>query len=238
MVPIHPQKPWGYTGVDYVGPLPHIQSGNAYILVFVDYFSKWIKVSAVREVTVRVAANRFTSDIFARHGAPSYLISDRGTPFVSDLFEHVAALETEHRLTKAYHPQTNATERVSRTPKMNIHAYVGEKHTSWARFIPQICFAQQTAPHESTGLSPSMMLYGQELETPLDLVTQSPLNGVDNPYFPYSDCIRALLQEAHASLSGSHERQKHLYDLRRRKVGDLVRVKTHPQSDAKKVSFD
>ena len=88
MVPIQPQRPWEYTGVDYVGPLPRTSSGNAYIIVFVDYFSKWIEVSAVREATALVAANKFISDVFARHGAPSFLISDRGTPFVSMLFQH------------------------------------------------------------------------------------------------------------------------------------------------------
>uniref|UniRef100_A0A8C5GZ94 Integrase catalytic domain-containing protein n=1 Tax=Gouania willdenowi TaxID=441366 RepID=A0A8C5GZ94_GOUWI len=214
MVPIQPQRPWEYTGVDYVGPLPRSSSGNAYILVFVDYFSKWIEVSAVREATAQVAAKKFISDIFARHGSPSYLISDRGTPFVSELFEHVVSvLGTEHRLTTAYHPQTNATERVNRTLKTAIRAYVEDKHTSWDKFLPQICFALRTAPHESTGFSPSMMLYGRELETPLDLVTQPSWDGVDD-----------------------HIRRKRYYDLRRRdtsyEIGDLVRVKSHPRSDA------
>lgn len=44
MVPILPQKPWEYTGVDFVGPLPRTSAGNVYLLVFVDYFSKWIGV--------------------------------------------------------------------------------------------------------------------------------------------------------------------------------------------------
>uniref|UniRef100_A0A3Q1GE16 Integrase catalytic domain-containing protein n=2 Tax=Acanthochromis polyacanthus TaxID=80966 RepID=A0A3Q1GE16_9TELE len=215
MVPIQPQRPWEYTGVDYVGPLPRTPSGNAYIIVFVDYFSKWIEVSAVREATAQVAANKFISDVFARHGAPSFLISDRGTPFVSELFEHVVStLGTEHRLTTAYHPQTNATERVNRTLKAAIRAYVGDKHTAWDKYIPQICFALRTAHHESTGLSPSMMLYGRDL--------------------------RASLQEAHdharAVLNESHKRQKRYYDLRRRhasyNIGDLVRAKSHPRSDA------
>uniref|UniRef100_A0A3Q0S5U4 Integrase catalytic domain-containing protein n=1 Tax=Amphilophus citrinellus TaxID=61819 RepID=A0A3Q0S5U4_AMPCI len=210
--PIQPQRPWEYTGGDYVGPLPRAQRGNAYILNFVDYFSKWIEVSAVREATAQVAADKFITEIFARHGSPSYLISDRGTPFVSDLFEHVlSTLGTEHRLTTAYHPQTNATERVNRTLKTAIRAYVDDKHTSWDKYLPQICFALRTAPHESTGLSPSMMLYGRELDTPLDLITQPSWEGV-------------------ASL------QEHYYDLRRRpvsyEVGDLVRVKSHPKSDA------
>uniref|UniRef100_A0A3Q4MNH0 Integrase catalytic domain-containing protein n=1 Tax=Neolamprologus brichardi TaxID=32507 RepID=A0A3Q4MNH0_NEOBR len=224
-----PQRPWEYAGVDYVGPLPHTQRGNAYILVFVDYFSKWIEVSAVREATAQVAANKFITDIYARHGSPSYLISDRGTPFVSEL-----------SLTTAYHPQTNAIERVNRTLKTAIQAYVGNEHTSWDKYLPQICFALHTAPHESTSLSPSMMLYGQELDTPVDLVTQPSWDGLSDPETPYSDNLRASLRDAHEHarlvLEESHKRQKHYYDLRRRtvsyEVGDLVRVKSHPKSDA------
>uniref|UniRef100_A0A3Q3GMM8 Integrase catalytic domain-containing protein n=1 Tax=Labrus bergylta TaxID=56723 RepID=A0A3Q3GMM8_9LABR len=220
MVPILPQKPWEYTGVDFVGPLP---------------------VCAVREATAQVAASKFVSEVFSRHGAPTYLISDRGTPFVSRLFEHVVStLGTVHRLTTAYHPQTNATERVNRTLKTAIRAYVGDKHTSWDKFLPQICFALRTAPHESTGLSPSMMLYGRELDTPLDLITQPSCDGVDEPSILYPETLRASIKEAHdharAALDHSHNRQKHYYDLRRRQatfaVGDLVRVKSHPRSDA------
>lgn len=73
MVPIKPQKPWEYTRVDFVGPLPWTQTGNEYILVFVDYFSKWVEVNAVRTATAQVAASKFLSEIFARHG-PTYLI--------------------------------------------------------------------------------------------------------------------------------------------------------------------
>lgn len=158
--------------MDFVGPLPCTPSGNAYLLDFVDYFSKWVEVCAVREATAKGAAGKFVSEVFVRHGAPTYLISDRGTPFVS-VFENVtSSLGSVHRLTTAYHPQTNATEWVNRTLKKAIGAYVGIKHMSWDKFLSQICFALHTAPHESTGLSHSIMLYGREMETPLDLITQ------------------------------------------------------------------
>uniref|UniRef100_A0A669BG86 Gypsy retrotransposon integrase-like protein 1 n=1 Tax=Oreochromis niloticus TaxID=8128 RepID=A0A669BG86_ORENI len=241
MVPIVPQKPWEYVGVDFVGPLPRTPAGNAYLIVFVDYLTKWVEASAVKEATSQVAAGKFVTDIFARHGTPTYLISDRGSPFVSELFEHVvSALGSVHRLTTAYHPQTNATERVNRTLKTAIRAYVGDKHTSWDKFLPQICFALRTAPHDSTGMTPAMMLYGRELDTPLDLITQPSTAGLDEPGVPYPETLRASLQEAHdhakAALDYSHDRQKHYYDLRHRhatfRVGDLVRVKTHPRSDA------
>uniref|UniRef100_A0A671PBD1 Integrase catalytic domain-containing protein n=1 Tax=Sinocyclocheilus anshuiensis TaxID=1608454 RepID=A0A671PBD1_9TELE len=225
MVPICPQYPWEYAGVDFVGPLPRTPSGNAYILVFVDYFSKWIEVCAVREATALVA----------------YLISDRGSVFMSDLFKHtVSALGTEHRLTTAYHPQTNATERVNRTLKTAIRAYVGTKHTSWDRFLPHICFALRTAQHDSTGLSPSMVLYGRELDTPLDLLSQPDVFGVEDPGVTSLDALKHLLQEAsdhvRSFLEASHSKKKHYYDKRHRlvsfSINDLVRVKTHPRSDS------
>ncbi|KAK3542197.1 hypothetical protein QTP86_017593 [Hemibagrus guttatus] len=203
--------------------------------------SEWVEIVAVREATAQVAANKLLSEVFSRHGAPTYLISDRGSPFVSDLFERVlAALGTEHRLTTAYHPQTNATERVNRTLKTAIRAYVDDKHTTWDRYIPQICFALRTAPHENTGQTPSMMLYGRELDTSLDLVTQPVWDGMEEPEVSYSEHLRLSLREAHdharAALDISHERRKLHYDKRRRSVsyaiGDLVRVKTHPKSDA------
>lgn len=89
-------------------------------------------MSAAREATAQVAANMFISDVFARHGAPTYLISDRGTPFVSDLFEHVVlTLGTEQRLTKGLSPT--------------------DKCTCWDKFIPQICLLHHNATHKSMG---------------------------------------------------------------------------------------
>lgn len=85
-----------------------------------------------------------------------------------------------------------------------------------------------------------MLLYGRELETPLDLITQPSAAGIDDPDILYPESLRASLQVAHdharASLDASHRKRKHHYDQKRRTasyvVGDLVRVKTHPKSDA------
>uniref|UniRef100_A0A671LWW9 Integrase catalytic domain-containing protein n=1 Tax=Sinocyclocheilus anshuiensis TaxID=1608454 RepID=A0A671LWW9_9TELE len=229
LVPVHANEPWEYVGAHF------------YILVFVDYFSKWVEASAVREANAQVAASKFVGDIFARHGAPRHLISDRGAPFVSALFNKVVEMVgSDHRLTTAYHPQTNATERINRTLKTAIRAYVGDKQTSWDRYIPQICFALRTAPHESTGFSPARMLYGRELATPLDHLIQPPTDYLNDPMLSRSDVLRSTLSMTHdharVALEASHEKQKRHYDLRRRPVeyapGDLVRLKTLPRSDA------
>lgn len=96
-----------------------------------------------------------------------------------------------------YHPQTNATERVNRTLKTAIRAYIGNKHTTWDRYLAQICFALRTAPHESTGQSPSMLLYGRDLDTPLDLITKPNSDGLGEPGIPYPESLMSLIQNAH-----------------------------------------
>lgn len=101
-------------------------SGNAYLLVFVDYFLKWIEVCAVREATAKVMAGKFVSEVFVRHGTPTYLISDRGTPFVSELFENVTStLGSVHRLTTAYHPQTNGHSKRPYVPMLETSIHRG-----------------------------------------------------------------------------------------------------------------
>ncbi|ROL47164.1 hypothetical protein DPX16_18962 [Anabarilius grahami] len=124
--------------------------------------------------------------------------------------------------------------------KTAIRAYVGNKHTAWDRYLPQICFALRTALHESTGHSPSMLLYGRELNTPLDIITQPNCDGMDEPGIPYPGSLESSIREAHdharSVLSESHAKRKKYYDQRRRSVSysvdELVRVKTHPRSDA------
>lgn len=165
--------PCEFAGVDFVGPLPRSSRGNEYILVFVDYFTKWVEICPVREATAQVAADKFLSEVFARHGVPKYLVSDRGVQFVSAVFDLVVrAMGTTHRLTTAYHPQSNQTERVNRTMKTAIRSYVGSKHRDWDHHLGLISFALRTAPHQSTGDSPAFLLYGRDLSTPLDLTMQ------------------------------------------------------------------
>uniref|UniRef100_A0A3B3RRT6 Integrase catalytic domain-containing protein n=1 Tax=Paramormyrops kingsleyae TaxID=1676925 RepID=A0A3B3RRT6_9TELE len=200
--PVVATYPWEFAGIDFVGPLPKSSRGNEYILVFVNYFTKWVEICPVKEATAVVAARNFISEVFARHGALTHLVSDRGVQFV------ISALGTDHRLTTAYHPQSNQTERVNRTIKTTIRAYVGQKHRDWDLHLSLISFALRTAPHQSTGDTPAFLLYGRE-----------------HAY----DHVRE-------SLASSQTTQKKHYDKKRRgvsfRVGDLVRLKAHPRSDA------
>ena len=64
-----------YWGIDFVGPLPP-SFGNEYILVAVDYVSKWVEVVAAPKNDAKTVANFLKKNIFARFGVPRVLISD------------------------------------------------------------------------------------------------------------------------------------------------------------------
>nr|GEU48826.1 reverse transcriptase domain-containing protein [Tanacetum cinerariifolium] len=66
-------------GIDFVGPFPSSR-GNKYILVAVDYLSKWVEAKALPTNDARVVC-KFLKNLFARFGTPRAIISDQGTHF-------------------------------------------------------------------------------------------------------------------------------------------------------------
>nr|GFA84225.1 reverse transcriptase domain-containing protein [Tanacetum cinerariifolium] len=93
-------------GIDFMGPFPS-SKGNKYILVAVDYLSKWVEAKALPTNDARVVV-KFLKSLFSRFGTPKAIISDRGTHFCNDQFSRVMEkYEVTHRLSTAYHPQTS-----------------------------------------------------------------------------------------------------------------------------------
>nr|GEZ28102.1 reverse transcriptase domain-containing protein [Tanacetum cinerariifolium] len=98
--------------IDFMGPFPYSR-GNKYILVAVDYLSKWVEAKELPTNDTRVVCN-FLKNLFARFGAPRAIISDRGTHFYNDQFTKVMQkYGVTHRLATSYHPQTSGQVEVS-----------------------------------------------------------------------------------------------------------------------------
>nr|GEY13542.1 DNA-directed DNA polymerase [Tanacetum cinerariifolium] len=99
-------------GIDFMGPFLSSR-GNKYILVAVDYLSKWVEAKALPTNDARVVC-KFLKSLFARFGSPRAIISDRGTHFCNDQFSKVMLkYRVTHRLSTTYHPQTSGQVEVS-----------------------------------------------------------------------------------------------------------------------------
>nr|GEV90259.1 putative nucleotidyltransferase, ribonuclease H [Tanacetum cinerariifolium] len=99
-------------GIDFIGPFPS-SKGNKYILVAVDYLSKWVEAKALPTNDARVVV-KFLKSLFSRFGTPKAIISDQGTHFCNDQFSRVMAkYGVTHRLSTAYHPQTSGQVEVT-----------------------------------------------------------------------------------------------------------------------------
>ncbi|GJV07607.1 reverse transcriptase domain-containing protein [Tanacetum coccineum] len=156
-------------GIDFMGPFPSSR-GNKYILVAVDYLSKWVEAKALPTNDARVVC-KFLKSLFARFGAPHAIISDRGTYFCNDQFAKVMLkYGVTHRLSTAYHPQTSGQVEVSnRGLKRILKKTIGENRTSWSDKLDDALWAFRTAYKTPIGCTPYKLVYGKACHLPIEL---------------------------------------------------------------------
>nr|GEW04302.1 reverse transcriptase domain-containing protein [Tanacetum cinerariifolium] len=156
-------------GIDFMGPFPSSR-GNKYILVAVDYLSKWVEAKALPANDGRVVC-KFLKSLFARFGAPRAIISDRGTHFFNDQFAKVMLkYGVTHCLSTAYHPQTSGQVEVSnRGLKRILERTIGENHASWSDKLDDALWAFRTAYKTPIGCTPYKLVYGKACHLPIEL---------------------------------------------------------------------
>nr|GEZ48134.1 reverse transcriptase domain-containing protein [Tanacetum cinerariifolium] len=156
-------------GIDFMGPFPS-SKGNKYILVAVDYLSKWVEAKVLPTNDARVVV-KFLKSLFSRFGTPWAIISDRGTHFCNDQFTHVMIkYGVTHRLATAYHPPASGQVKVSnRGLKQILERTVGENRTSWSDKLDDALWAFRTAYKTPIGCTPYKLVYGKSCHLPIEL---------------------------------------------------------------------
>ncbi|GKC01940.1 reverse transcriptase domain-containing protein [Tanacetum coccineum] len=131
-------------GLDFMGPFLESR-GNKYILVVVDYVSKWVEAQALPTNDARVMI-KFLRSLFARFEVPKALISDRGTHFCnSQLEKALQRYGVTHKLSTAYHSQSNRqTEVTNRDIKRILERSVGYNPKGWSEKLNNALWAFRT----------------------------------------------------------------------------------------------
>ena len=73
--------------MDLVGPLPPSQGGNKFVVVVIEYFTRWIEAKPLATITSETVKKFFWQNIICRFGVPRTLIVDNGKQFDLDKFK-------------------------------------------------------------------------------------------------------------------------------------------------------
>ncbi|GBC00600.1 hypothetical protein RclHR1_03900017 [Rhizophagus clarus] len=171
LIPIKVKSPFYRIGIDIKGPLPRTEQGNRYIIVAMDYFTKWPEAKAIENIRAETVAKFIYEEIICRHGVPQEILSDRGTSFVNQIIDKLCEnYQTKHRLTSPYRPQTNGmVERFNRTLGECIAKLVNSENKEWDQLVDATLFAYRTKKHSTTGFTPFYLVYGRQATLPIDL---------------------------------------------------------------------
>jgi hypothetical protein len=154
-----------------VGPLPLTQRGNSYILVAIDYFTKWPIAKATVANNHSVVAEFIFEEIICRFGCPKSIQSDQGSHFKNRWIPDLARrFGIQHDFSTPYHPQSNGlVERFNRTLGTALAKFAHEDVSNWDQHLHAVLFAYRTTKQSSTRFSPFQLVYGLSGRLPVDL---------------------------------------------------------------------
>ncbi|PKA57235.1 hypothetical protein AXF42_Ash002539 [Apostasia shenzhenica] len=169
--PINSSWPFVIWGLDFLGPMPTAMKNYKWILVAVDYFTKWIEAKPLTQPTAQSVENFLWANIVCRYGIPMVIIIDNGTSFAN---QRIHDFCREHQINLKYafvwHPHTNGQAEAANKNILNIlKKRLNGARARWPEELRGALWAYNTAPSEVTQESPFSLSFGMDAVIPVEL---------------------------------------------------------------------
>ena len=165
-------SPWPFSvwGIDIIRNIsPKSSNGHEYILVSIDYFTKWVEAASYVRLIAAKVAKFIISHIIYRYGVPYELISDRGVHFKGEVDTLIQEYGIQHHISSLYWLQTNgAIEAANKNIKRILRKMV-ETSPNWSEKLPFALWPYRTSFRTSTKATLYSLVYGMEVVLPVEI---------------------------------------------------------------------
>src|ERR1043165_5766161 len=215
-------SPWPFAmwGIDMLGEIkPTASNGHRFILVAIDYFTKWVEAASYARVTRQVVTRFIKHNIICRYGIPEKIITDNGSNLNNKMMKELCdSFKIKHHNSSPYRPKMNgAVEAANKNIKRIVQKMV-ITYKDWHEMLPYALHGYRTSIRTSTGATPFSLVYGMEAVLPVE---------VEIP----SLRILADVQLDEAEWVQNRLDQLNLIDEKRLKAGDLVLKRSLPPNN-------
>nr|KYP61955.1 Pro-Pol polyprotein [Cajanus cajan] len=233
-------KPWPFRGwaIDIIGQIhPPSSKNHKYILVAIDYLTKWVEPIPLKEVEQKDIIDFVEDHIITRFVIPQTITTDQGTLFTGRKVAQYAESRGIKLITSTpYYAQANGqVEAANKVVIGLIKKHISNRPRNWHETLVQILWAYRNSPRDATKTTPYKLVYGHDAILPLDINLQS-IHMQKQNGFPIEDYWNLMYDELISSdeerlitlqnLVQQKEKVERSYNKRvkiqRFRVGDLV----------------
>ncbi|VFR01048.1 unnamed protein product [Cuscuta campestris] len=168
--PVSNVIPFSRFGMDIIGAFPQAQGRKKYVMVPIDYFTKWVEAEAYATITTKQCQRFVWKNIITRFGSPRNIVTDNGPQFRYPGFrKYLEDFGITHNKASVAYPQGNGqVENANRTIVDGIKKRLGEAGTNWLEELPHIIWAYRVTSRRATGETPFILTYGCEARLPIE----------------------------------------------------------------------
>nr|KYP52349.1 Pol polyprotein [Cajanus cajan] len=168
-------SPWPFAlwGMDILGlgPFPLAKGQCKFLLVAIDYFTKWIEAEPLATITAGMVQKFLWKNIVTRFGIPYAIVTDNGLQFTDQkLNKFIQDLGIRHRFTSVEHPQSNRqAEAANKVILTELKKRLGDSKGAWAEELVEVLWAYRCTPQSTTKETPFRLTYGTEAMIPMEI---------------------------------------------------------------------
>ena len=166
-------SPWPFSlwGIDVIGAIsPKASNGHGFILVAIDYFTKWVEAASYAHVTQSVVTKFIRNNIVCRYGLPEQIITDNAANLNNKMMSNLCEkFRIKHHNSTPYRPKMNGAVEAANKNIKNIIRKMTVTYKDWHEKLPYALHAYRTSVRTSTGATPFSLVYGMEAVLPIEV---------------------------------------------------------------------